>query len=254
MIKFKLIPQGRLTLSKETFKRFSDTLANAISEVIAELPQHLPDRISIRINPSEGISVELNGFVDHSEGELNWLVRHISPVLKEISIKLFGTSIYISESDSIPQLNDIIFKIYAPTDTLNATKLDGLVPDDKIPDDYLCALSQQMMDDPVYLKNNPRINYNRAHLEHYMYTVACMSDPFTRQGCSYTDIIPNTELKKDIDKFMREKLQEPWFLRSVKHGSLFKDLPTSTNTENLLIRNLERVDDEEKPVLISYRN
>lgn len=73
---------------------------------------------------------------------------------------------------------------------------------DEYPEDMLCPITGELMRDPAYLTTNPKYVCERSAL------VAWVSEkktcPSTRKRCSLKHIISATDLRKEIDQYLRQ--------------------------------------------------
>lgn len=75
----------------------------------------------------------------------------------------------------------------------------------EIPDEYLCPLSLEIMTDPVYVENYPMHKFERAWIEGHLTQHAF--NPLNRQPLALADLKPDTILRKRIDDYAEEQLQ-----------------------------------------------
>lgn len=102
-------------------------------------------------------------------------------------------SSFFSTSTSIPAT------IPTPL-SLNQKILDDLKFDGEIPEKFVCALSTQIMTDPV---NNPALGLPDVEREWICTEIKRRGlNPFNNQPLSEEDLIANTELKTEIDNFV----------------------------------------------------
>ncbi|KAK9356525.1 ubiquitin elongating factor core-domain-containing protein [Lipomyces doorenjongii] len=90
-------------------------------------------------------------------------------------------------------------------DTVEQTKLaeeQGEEELGEIPDEFLDPLMYTLMEDPVILPGS-RVSIDRATIKSHLLSDA--TDPFNRMPLKLEDVIPNTELKKQIEEFRRSK-------------------------------------------------
>ncbi|KAK9316989.1 ubiquitin elongating factor core-domain-containing protein [Lipomyces starkeyi] len=90
-------------------------------------------------------------------------------------------------------------------DTVEQTKLaeeQGEEELGEIPDEFLDPLMYTLMEDPVILPSSS-VSIDRATIKSHLLSDA--TDPFNRMPLKLEDIIPNTELKKQIEEFRRSK-------------------------------------------------
>ncbi|KAK7203331.1 ubiquitin elongating factor core-domain-containing protein [Myxozyma melibiosi] len=72
----------------------------------------------------------------------------------------------------------------------------------EIPDEFLDPLMYTLMEDPVILPSS-RISIDRATIKSHLLSDA--TDPFNRMPLKLEDVIPNVELKAQIEEFRRSK-------------------------------------------------
>ena len=75
----------------------------------------------------------------------------------------------------------------------------------EIPDDYLCPIMSTLMRDPVILPSSKQ-NIDRATISAHLLTNP--RDPFNRAALRIEDVIPNGELKAEIDTWVAKKKAE----------------------------------------------
>lgn len=83
----------------------------------------------------------------------------------------------------------------------NAERLETLHYEGEIPEDYCCALSTQIMTDPVYDERCPQYVFERAWIEAALEKK--QENPFTRQALYKNDLRPKKELKEAITQWMQ---------------------------------------------------
>jgi hypothetical protein len=72
----------------------------------------------------------------------------------------------------------------------------------RIPEEYLCQLSFEIMTDPVFDPRVPHIKFERGYIERVL--AIKNENPFTRQPLTHEELIPDTELKDLIKTFVDE--------------------------------------------------
>ena len=81
---------------------------------------------------------------------------------------------------------------------VNAERLEGIDVD--IPSEYICPLSQEIMTDPVFDPEHPKIHFERSwivtHLQNFK------TNPITKTPLKITDLVVDTKLKDAIDNFV----------------------------------------------------
>ena len=74
-----------------------------------------------------------------------------------------------------------------------------------IPDDFICAITHEIMNDPVYDPNFPQQRYDRYALETWL--AHSPTNPYTRAPLSVSGIVADSALKARIDGFVEVALQ-----------------------------------------------
>ncbi|KAK9240563.1 ubiquitin elongating factor core-domain-containing protein [Lipomyces kononenkoae] len=90
-------------------------------------------------------------------------------------------------------------------DTVEQTKMANEQGEEElgeIPDEFLDPLMYTLMEDPVILPSS-NISIDRATIKSHL--LSDSTDPFNRVPLKLEDVIPNTELKKQIEEFRRSK-------------------------------------------------
>lgn len=72
------------------------------------------------------------------------------------------------------------------------------------PDDFLDPILSSLMKDPVILPSS-KVTVDRSTISRHL--LSDQSDPFNRSPLSMDQVIPNIELKAEIDKWMKERFQ-----------------------------------------------
>lgn len=75
----------------------------------------------------------------------------------------------------------------------------------EIPDEFLDPLMYTLMEDPVILPSS-RISIDRATIKSHLLSDA--TDPFNRMPLKLEDVLPNDELKSEIEEFRRSKRKQ----------------------------------------------
>ena len=141
--------------------------------------------------------------LEQNNKDVNFIVREVTMLLNEIGL---GNILYICGSGSQPKINDVIFNYtdMKPSDTRNGRLLDKLkISSDEIPEQFICQISRQLMDEPVYIKGHAEIKYNLPHLRYWIFQQNEMQNPFTRQMIQTSDIIYDDKLKKEINAYIQ---------------------------------------------------
>ena len=76
---------------------------------------------------------------------------------------------------------------------------------DDAPEEFLDALTDELMDDPVTLPTS-KVNVDRKSIEYYLLTNPI--DPFNRNPLTKEELIPNTELKNKIEEYKLKKMKD----------------------------------------------
>ena len=92
--------------------------------------------------------------------------------------------------------------------TTNFSKLLDEYKIDEIPEEYQCALSTQIMDNPVYIESQPDIFYEKEVLRRWLFTSPQLLNPFTKTAINLYDIRENVELRLKIQNFVTDKIKK----------------------------------------------
>jgi ubiquitin conjugation factor E4 A len=122
-----------------------------------------------------------------------------------------------SYSESLlPQATDILFRTGKSSLGTEFEKLSQLVRDvaqqnqldeistEEIPDTFLDPIMSTLMADPVLLPSS-KIIVDRSTIARHL--LSDQTDPFNRSPLSMEDVIPQTDLKRQIDTFLLERRQ-----------------------------------------------
>lgn len=101
---------------------------------------------------------------------------------------------------TIQELIELIYNINKKP--IDISLLSTLVSDDKIPDEFFCCISQDIMIDPV--KTVDGFTYDRNSIEKWFET-SCKS-PLTGLELQSKTLTPNYNIKKKIEEFTKLKL------------------------------------------------
>ena len=103
---------------------------------------------------------------------------------------------------------------YAPQKeaTSNAEKINGILEDENIPENYFCPLTMSIMTDPVYLPNDvTKKVFERSSITRWLSEKSATHPsrtgphPFNPNArFSATDLLPENNLKKAIDAFVEQ--------------------------------------------------
>jgi len=152
------------------------------------------------------IKFEFKGMAMKEKSGNSYLVRNIAAIISEMGL---SDVCYVSDCINQPIAGDLIIstEIFKPEETRNSRLLKGLIEDNAVPETYLCNISKQTMDEPVYTTERPDIHYEKNQLMYWLYTQDNPVDIYTtkmiRPG---NDIITDVTLKAEISSFVKEKI------------------------------------------------
>ena len=85
---------------------------------------------------------------------------------------------------------------------------------DDIPDKYCCAITYDMLEDPVMLPGQEKLIVDRANIKQHI-TLSGEYNPFNRAVLKMKDLIEMPQLKVEIKKWVDEKLAQKQSERKV---------------------------------------
>ncbi|WP_133129417.1 U-box domain-containing protein [Legionella yabuuchiae] len=91
-----------------------------------------------------------------------------------------------------------------PEDFRNSSKLAGNTNLD-IPEEFICAITHQIMTEPVYDRNFPQQRYDRHAIERWLSDHS--TNPYTRTQLTTENLIADDGLKERIDEFVANVLE-----------------------------------------------
>jgi hypothetical protein len=86
--------------------------------------------------------------------------------------------------------------------SLNPAIISNSIESNEIPNEYICCISQEIMNDPVKTSDNH--TYDRVSIERWFQT--CHTSPLTGLVLNDISLTPNTILKNHIQEFIRLKM------------------------------------------------
>lgn len=129
----------------------------------------------------------------------DYLMNELSMCLHKCGI---GNLFVISSIEFVFNPNDKLYdQVIKKAQTLNSELLDKLGFDIEIPEKYLCNLTGQIMDKPVYIKESPYAICDQAQLFNWIFKNENIS-PYTRNKIHYEDIIYDHVLQEEIRVFI----------------------------------------------------
>lgn len=111
-----------------------------------------------------------------------------------------NTLIKIGGGDLIAEISEFSDKVQAIEQRQKANDEALVNP----PDDFLDPILSILMKDPVILPSS-KVTVDRSTISRHL--LSDQSDPFNRSPLSMDQVIPNVELKAEIDKWIKERLQ-----------------------------------------------
>lgn len=93
----------------------------------------------------------------------NYLARMVNETLASLNLRDY---LHVSLTHVDVMLGDqpIELRLFTPGDSKNSCLLSNFVDDKDIPSEFCCQLSNQVMDDPVYLKDQKDIFYEKQQI------------------------------------------------------------------------------------------
>lgn len=166
-IKFRLNLEDQLIDNEDIAHR--ETIIKCIKEAISNIKLLRPfcHKVDHVVWTTNTIQLKLYGLCTYDEKTNNYILLLIEDAFNKIG---FNKLITILECSSHYSFNDneVSFESLKPKSTLNAMRLQSFKSQELIPQHYVCALSKQVMDEPVFIKSNPDVLYDKNHLIYYL--------------------------------------------------------------------------------------
>lgn len=189
---------------KPTKEIASSEQADQLCLSVLRLPSiiHQGAETSIKKNDKsliEEVSLTIKGIAVIDEESLNMLFSIVSDRISDAELPF-----YVSETSLTHQIpGEGIFRHdrLKPLRSKNS-KLLAKVADLKIPDEFCCKLSGDIMDDPVYDLRSPGISYDQDFLQYWLQKSEKKLMPHTNVPCNKSFLKLNFELKIKIIQFV----------------------------------------------------
>lgn len=183
------------------------------------------------------ITLEYPGITAEDGEVVKFIIRKVEEIIKEVNLSdicsVSSASKQDCNGDKIIRLNHL-----KPRETKNSMLLKNILPMEDVPEEYLCQLSQEIIDEPVYTTKRPDIFYNKNHLTHWLYSRSNPLDPYTNQAINaINDVIFDADKKKEIDAFVSTKLKEGLLLKQKKFQTAVKK---HTGEEKITQANIDK--------------
>ncbi len=149
-------------------------------------------------------SIIFRGMCALETDEKNFIVRELTAILHEMGL---SKVIFINVLEVQSLADDIVFtsKIYESELTSSQRLVEVCqTKSDDIPEEYICAISSQLMDEPVYFKGNPEVKFDYNKIRFWLYKQSVPHHPHTRVRVMDSDVIHDFELKVKINAFKSE--------------------------------------------------
>ncbi|PAV17237.1 ubiquitin conjugation factor E4 [Pyrrhoderma noxium] len=177
-----------------------DALAGPRCSTIA-----VKDREKYRFDPKKLLSDILQIYLNLADQEE--FVRAVANDGRSYSKELFERAAGIARlkvlktEDEIEQIRIFVVKVEEMKANLEAEDDLG-----DVPDEYLDPLMFTLMRDPVILPSS-KVNIDRSTIKSHL--LSDNKDPFNRSPLKLEDVIPNPELKAQIEAFIAERRNKP---------------------------------------------
>lgn len=147
---------------------------------------------------------------NHRHEIYNYLVNEFMEIFYKLGIH---HAFHISSYGCEPENNPFFIKLedHLSAETRNHKLLNEFVADSDIPEEFRCAITQQIMDSPVSLRGAPGRYYEKSHLKRYLYTRQEKDQlgPFTRVKVDpFSDMISESALKQRINEYAKQRMAE----------------------------------------------
>jgi hypothetical protein len=199
-IKIRFVPKDKTVFrNAEDIQPIAKTIADEITQ--RKLYTEYSPKYNLTISENS-FEIEFLTMCAKGSEDVNFIAREFSSFLYEIG---YSELIYIAGVKDKPEPGNLQFesKHKLPLTTKNHKLAQAYVFFDKeIPERFLCKLTQQFMDKPVYLKQNPDIKYEEIHLKHWLFTHDEPHDPFTRKIIDISDIVVDQKLYIEINAIL----------------------------------------------------
>lgn len=172
---------------------------------------------------ADNFTLEYSGITPANDETMNFIVRDLTWIIKSSGL---GEYLFVSGASKRPEAGDRVFStLYLkPSSTIHSAMLKDYKGE--LPENHTCSLTQEIIDEPVYLRTKPDIKYELLQLRFWLFTQNKFIDPFTRLSINpYEDIIEDNELKLQIQATVRQKFKE--LMQAEKQALL--DMLTSYN-------------------------
>lgn len=128
--------------------------------------------------------------------------QHVNPILSAANTALPTRTIF----QNFNNVDNVLPATSANQQKLDICKFseDELSPEEKEQyEKYCCALSREVMSDPVYDPDVPQYQFERSWI---LRSLASSKEehPFTRGPLTQEKLVPNTKLKDEIDSYVNE--------------------------------------------------
>jgi ubiquitin conjugation factor E4 B len=218
---------GLMNESMETLIMFTETLPDAFT--MPEIVQRLADMLDYNLNIMVDERQRKNLIVENPQ-EYKWNPRELLLNFVKVFLNLSGKENFVSaiakdgrsyrpeNFDEAARLltNKISFSVtpeelsawIALGERVAATKAAEEEEEadlGEIPDEYLDPLLADLMMDPVILPTS-KITVDRATIRSHLLSEP--RDPFNRSPLKIEEVVPNTELKKEIEEWKAKRLAE----------------------------------------------
>lgn len=209
--------------------------ANIIVDEIykRDLYQRYNQMEMLRVNIQDGrFGLTFKTICTLDDESARYIQREVTLLLHSINLRDF---IYISQVNNQQAPNNNIFdcKHHSPGETCNGQTLRALnLQENSIPKEFICSLSKTVMDNPVYIKGNPTVKYNKAHLFYEIFPKEILKDPSTKKSIIFSDIIEDQDTYIALKGFMASTLRSLLEKRATETNNLVSKykLPDASNS------------------------
>jgi hypothetical protein len=168
-------------------------------------------------------SIVFQGVSALTPDEVNFIVRELAELIYEIGLEkiiyINGTAVQVVDGDF-----PFTSKIYESELTLSQKLVDICqAKNEDIPERFICAVSSQLMDDPVYFQGSPDIIFDYNKIRFWLYKQDIPRHPHTRVPVKYSQIIHDFALKAEINSFKTDLI----YNASVKANRSSSNAPDS---------------------------
>lgn len=213
-------------------KDISDAILKRLFEIKFLIGWHKGFTVEVSV---DSFVIKYKGITQRNAEISGYLARCVMHELQELQL---SDICYVSSTGAKDYPQDTILDLnsFHPGQTKNSILLNSILPFDKVPEEYLCSLSKEIMDEPVHTVVKPDILYNKKHLTFWLYSKPVPEDPFTRIRINpIQDVIANPTQQQEINAFVHDNLKAGLLAKKRKITDIIKKHTGQDIVNQLLI-------------------